>query len=99
MIEEREIHDAPAAVAGDPLAADGVLRVELGRKWLAADQAASLRPGSALALDAGAEDLVDLYVGGRLLAKGVLLAVDGKIGVRVKQILAPAIRARDAASL
>jgi len=100
MTEERGTHDALAQVAADPPgAADGVLRVELGRMWLAMDQAASLRPGSALALDAGAEDLVDVYVGGRLLAKGALLAVDGKIGVRVKQILAPAGRAREAAPL
>lgn len=109
MTEERGTHDALAQVAADPPGAadgdprrppaDGVLRVELGRMWLATDQAASLRPGSALALDAGAEDLVDVYVGGRLLAKGALLAVDGKIGVRVKQVLAPAGRAREAAPL
>jgi flagellar motor switch protein FliN len=70
---------APASVA---------LRVELGRTQLRSEELIELRKGSVVPLDRLAGDSVDVYADGRLVARGEVLALDGKFGVRVVEVVA-----------
>jgi flagellar motor switch protein FliM len=65
---------------------DAPIVVELGRLRMTAAQIAALKPGSILKLARNATDPVDLVVGGRILARGTLLDVDGEIGVRLLEL-------------
>lgn len=67
--------------------AGAVLRVELGRRWLAGDQVDALRSGSLLPLAARADEPVEVRVNGRLVAKGTPVVVDGKFAVSVDEIV------------
>jgi flagellar motor switch protein FliN len=62
------------------------LRIEFGRTRLQADNLQELRSGSVVALDEPAGELVAIYAGDRLIGRGEVVAVDGKIGVRVTQL-------------
>ena len=56
------------------------LRIELGRTHIGRDEVRKLRTGSVVPLDNAAGDPVDLYAGGRLIARGEVLVLDGKFG-------------------
>lgn len=60
--------------------------VELGRVELTADEVIRLRAGQVIELGRSPSDAVDLVVGGKLLAKGELVEIDGALGVRILQI-------------
>jgi len=64
------------------------LRVELGRRLLSVEEAAGLDAGSVLELEALADDSVDVYVGGRLCARGRAVVIDGNLAVRIEEMLA-----------
>jgi flagellar motor switch protein FliN len=61
------------------------LRIELGRTRLPRQQAESLQNGALLALDTLAGEPVDVLADGRLLARGELVVLDGKLAVRVTE--------------
>jgi flagellar motor switch protein FliN/FliY len=63
------------------------LRIELGRTRLARAEAAKLTEGSVAVLDQHVEDLVDVYVDEVLVARGEMLRLDGKIGVRIVELV------------
>ena len=64
------------------------IRIEFGRRWLAAEDVARMDVGDVLELDSHSQDLVDVYVDGRLYARGEPVVVDGHLGVRVQALLA-----------
>ncbi len=67
------------------------VRVELGRRLLAVVDAAELGPGGLVELDDLAEGSMDVYADGRLCARGRAVVVDGKLAVRIEEVLpAPA---------
>ena len=68
------------------------LRIELGRNLLSRELLASLEAGCAVELDCLADDCVELYAGGRRVARGEAVTVDGKFGVRVREVFADAVR-------
>ena len=77
------------ALSGDVLR-DVPVRVwaELGRARLPLGIAVGLVPGAVVELDRTAQDPVDLYVSGRLFARGVLALVeDGEWAVRVQELI------------
>ncbi|NPB07981.1 MAG: flagellar motor switch protein FliN [Aquificae bacterium] len=43
--------------------------------------------GSVIELDREVKDLVDIKVNGKLVAKGELVVVEGKIGVKIKEVV------------
>ena len=47
-----------------------------------------LGPGSVLDLDRRADGPVDLLVNGRLIARGEIVAVDERYGVRITEVVA-----------
>ncbi|HEY3354247.1 MAG TPA: type III secretion system cytoplasmic ring protein SctQ [Polyangia bacterium] len=60
---------------------------EIGRVTLPGRELAALAPGAVVALGRPLGGPVDLLVGGRLLARGELVDVDGEIGVRVTEVV------------
>ena len=60
--------------------------VELGRVQFAAAHVLGLGVGDVLTLDRPVGDVVDLRVGGHLLARGELVDVDGEAGVRLTEV-------------
>lgn len=63
--------------------------VELGRTRMQLRQVLELQQGSVVELDRLAGDPVDIYVNERLLARGEVIVVDDKFGVRITELLAP----------
>ena len=80
--------DIAAEVASHLLDVDVRLWAELGRSKLALGSAVSLGTGAIVDLDKGPDEALDVFVNGRLFAKGRLLLVDGEWAVRLEQIVA-----------
>jgi type III secretion system YscQ/HrcQ family protein len=62
------------------------VRVELAARRLRLDELARLRTNQILDLGCDANDPVDLVVDGRHVARGELVDIDGRLGVRIKQV-------------
>jgi flagellar motor switch protein FliN/FliY len=67
------------------------VKVELGRTYMYIEDVLKLRRGSVVALDKTAGETVDIYINGRLLARGEVLVMNENICVRVAELLAGAI--------
>jgi flagellar motor switch protein FliN/FliY len=65
------------------------LTVELGRCSLLVRDVLALGAGSIVALDRAAGAPVDLLVNERLVARGTIVAVDERFGVRITELLEP----------
>lgn len=63
------------------------ISIELGRTEILIEDVLKLREGSVVALDKLAGDPVDIVANGRLVARGELLVIDGKFGVRLSEVL------------
>ena len=64
------------------------LRVEFGRAWVAATEVSRLEPGSVIEIGSPVGQDVEVYADGRLVASGQVVAINGKLGVRVRKALA-----------
>lgn len=79
----------PAKPVGEPLGIDGLrdvpmpVTIELGRARLPLAELLALAPGSLVPLDRAAHEPVDVYVGGKLFARGEVVTVGTKYGIRV----------------
>jgi flagellar motor switch protein FliN len=62
------------------------LRIELGRTRLAPEDVQALRKGAVLLLDERIGEPAAIFVGTRLVGRGEIVVVDGKIGVRVVEL-------------
>ena len=84
-----------AGDAGEPANLDMLMdvslqvAVELGRTRMTVRQLLDLQNGSVVELDRMAGDVVDVYVNDRLLARGEVVVVDDKFGVRVTELISP----------
>jgi flagellar motor switch protein FliN len=85
---EEEEPDLAAAVAGHLLDVNVRLWAELGRSKLALGSAVSLGTGAIVDLDKAPDEALDVFVNGRLFARGRLLLVDGEWAVRLEKIVA-----------
>ena len=63
------------------------IAIELGRTEILIEDVLKLREGSVVELDKLAGDPVDIIANGRLVARGELLVIDGKFGVRLSEVL------------
>ncbi len=63
------------------------LKIELGRTQMHLDEILKLRRGSVVTLDKLAGDPVDIYVNGRLIARGEVLVLNDNFCVRVAELL------------
>jgi flagellar motor switch protein FliN/FliY len=64
------------------------LSAELGRRTMRLGELLRLGPGSVLDLDRRADAPIDLLVNGRLIARGEIVAVDERYGVRITEVVA-----------
>jgi flagellar motor switch protein FliN/FliY len=64
------------------------LRIELGRTHMYLEDVLKLRRGSVVPLDKLAGDPVDIYVNGRLIARGEVLVLSDNFCVRVAELIA-----------
>ncbi len=85
---------SPANGSSIDLLMDVMLRVnvELGNAMLSIRDILSLGPGSVVELAKLASEPVDVYINDTLIAKGEVVVVDEKFGVRVTEIVTPAKR-------
>ena len=63
------------------------LRVELGRTRMKLEEVLQLRGGSVVALDKLAGDPVDIFVNGRLIARGEVLVMNDNFCIRVTELV------------
>ena len=63
------------------------VRIELGRGHLSSEDVSQLDVGSVIELDSLADAPLDVYASGGLLARGDAVIADGKLGVRVNEIV------------
>ncbi|SHG27415.1 flagellar motor switch protein FliN/FliY [Jatrophihabitans endophyticus] len=61
--------------------------VELGRTRMTINDLLSLRDGAVIELDRAAGDAADLFVNGRLIARGEIVVIGENYGLRVTQIV------------
>jgi flagellar motor switch protein FliN/FliY len=65
------------------------VRIELGRTQMVLEEALKLRRGSVVLLDELAGDPVNVYVNGRLVARGEVVVLNENFCVRVNELVAP----------
>ncbi len=63
------------------------LTAELGRRTMRLGDLLRLGAGAVIDLDRRADAPIDLYVNGRLIARGEIVAVDERFGVRLTEIV------------
>lgn len=63
--------------------------IRFGQKRVLLREIMELHPGTAVALDRQVQEPVELLVGGRVVAQGEVVIVDGNYGLRVTEILSP----------
>ena len=63
------------------------LKIELGRTHMHLEEVLQLRRGSVVTLDKLAGDPVDIYVNGRMVARGEVLVLNDNFCVRVAQLI------------
>ena len=68
------------------------MSVEVGSTSLRLAEVMDLAEGSVVELDRQADDLLDIMVNGALIAKGEVVTVNGRYGVRIVEIAATETR-------
>ncbi len=68
---------------------DVQIRVELGRTRLSVQDILKLGSGSVVPLESLTTDPVDVYVNGRLVARGEVLVVNDNFAVRLTEVVTP----------
>lgn len=63
------------------------LRVELAGRRIRLAELAELRTNQIIDLERAATDPVELIVGDRVVARGELIDIEGRLGVRILQVL------------
>jgi flagellar motor switch protein FliN/FliY len=63
--------------------------IRFGQKRMLLREILELHPGTAVALDRQVQDPVELLVGGRVVAQGEVVIIDGNYGLRITEIVTP----------
>ena len=66
--------------------------IRFGQKRMLLRDILELHPGTAVALDRQVQEPVELLVGGRVVAHGEVVIIDGNYGIRITEILNPVQR-------
>ena len=93
-LEAFQLHDFTGAPPSEEKATLDLMRdveldvqIELGRTNMYLDEVLRLRRGSVVSLDKLAGDPVDIYVNGRLIARGEVLVLNDNFCVRVAELI------------
>ncbi len=95
---ETELSTSPAAETGAEIKLDalmdvqGTLSVEIGRNKMPIKQLISLNQGVVVELDRGVNEPLDLLVNGTLIARGEVVVVDGRFGLRLIDVVSASER-------
>lgn len=65
------------------------VRIEFGRRAVDGAAAATLEGGCVVALDAAADEDVEIRVDGRVAGRGKCVVIGGKLAVRVTAVIGP----------
>lgn len=68
------------------------LSVEVGSSSLKLSELLDLQEGSVVELDRQAHELLDIMVNGRLIAKGEVVTVNNRFGIRIVEVIAAEAR-------
>ena len=71
------------------------VRVELGRSKMLVNDLLQLGQGSIVELDKKAGELIDIYVSNKLLARGEVVVLEEKFGIRLTDIISPDERVKN----
>ncbi|WP_260580401.1 flagellar motor switch protein FliN [Sphingopyxis sp. PET50] len=63
--------------------------VEVGSTSMTLADLLSMTEGSVVELDRAANELLDIYANGTLIARGEIVNVDGRYGIQVAEVVAP----------
>jgi len=66
--------------------------IRFGRRQMALKDVLDLSAGSVVELDRLPQDPIELILGGRVIARGEAVVIDGNYGIRIFEVLAPAQR-------
>ena len=89
--ERRDNKDIASSPNFDLLAGVSLrVSVEVGSTSMTLAELLALSEGSVIELDRAATDLLDIYANGTLIAKGEIVSVDGRYGIQVAEVVAPA---------
>ncbi|NCA70284.1 MAG: flagellar motor switch protein FliN [Sphingobacteriia bacterium] len=69
-----------------------MLTAELGRRKMPIRQLLELVPGAVVDLDGNSADPINVLINGTLVAKGEVVVINDKLGVRLTDIISPAER-------
>ncbi len=64
------------------------LQIRLGEATVPLSELLELESGSVLTLDQGLEELVEVLAGGKVIARGEIVAVGDQLGVRILEVAA-----------
>ncbi len=93
MSETAEMIEKPASNASAPANLDMLLdvpvslSVELGTTQLPMKEVLELGEGSVITLDKEADAPVELYVNSRLIARGEVVVVEDRFGIKITEII------------
>ena len=92
-VKANELRDLAAdGAGGEPIGLGGVmdvpvsLAVRIGQTQITLAQLVDLGPGSLITLDRGAHEPADIFVNGKLVARGEIVTIDDKYAVRISSI-------------
>jgi flagellar motor switch protein FliN len=68
------------------------ISVEVGSTAMRLADLLNVAEGSVIELDRAAGDLLDLFANGTLIAKGEIVSVEGRYGIRVVEVVGPDAR-------
>ena len=85
--EQKKQEPGPARIDGDLLKGVRVaLEARLGEAGMTVEEMMTLKAGAVVTLETGLADHVDLYLNGTLVARGEIVAVGDKFGVRIAEL-------------
>lgn len=86
----QELEDGPA---GDPIGLGSLmnvpvrLTVQVGRTRLTLAQLVQMGPGALIPLDREAHEPADILVNGKIVARGEIVTIDDRYGVRIASVI------------
>ena len=88
--DRRDVKDMAMAPNFDLLAGVSLrVSVEVGSTSMTLADLLAMTEGSVVELDRAANELLDIYANGTLIARGEIVNVDGRYGIQVAEVVAP----------
>lgn len=92
-VQAEEIGAGEGTATGEPIGMAGLMNVpvrvtvQIGRTRMTLADLVELGPGSIVPLDREAHEPADILVNGRVVARGEVVTIDERYGVRITEVL------------